>query len=87
MEPEAGTERRGREEREEEKGRRHGIRDPVHEGWPVPVRAAQVERSKSHLRIIDKDVNNIAERVDIYSSLELLSLIINIKHLCLLCGN
>jgi hypothetical protein len=50
-----------------------------HEAWPAGVRVAQEEHSKLYLGVIDKEVDKIAQRVDICPALVLLWLIINRK--------
>lgn len=42
-----------------------------HEGWPVKVGAALVEHSKSYLRVIDGEVDKLAQRVDVCPALVL----------------
>lgn len=54
--------------------------------WPIRVRAAQAEPGKSYLRVIDRKVDKIAQRVDICLALVPLRLITNIKLLCFLFG-
>lgn len=36
-----------------------------HEGWPVAVGVASVEHSKSYLRVIDGEVDKLAQRVNV----------------------
>lgn len=50
-----------------------------HEDWLVGVRAVQVECGKSYHGVIDRKVDKIALRVDIFPALVLLRLIIKYK--------